>query len=241
MPPESHVFLSRRPVSSSGDRALPLVYGDPDFAIFLALHGTPPLHLSDLSQWVHDPTRTPQSQRAARERRRALSARKAWKAWSESGGALPKPIAAFMEARERLSRDQPISAVMGWSVLSGAMVAQLKVDAVTPKAGHMGVTVSLKHMPERWIPVAGPGGDAIRNALTLLELYHPHCARVFPGVASSTPAKRFRAIAEMDLMTYRNWQRRDAFDAEGLKGLSRFTGWPYEAMIVGHKTRTKKP
>jgi len=240
-------LLLPRPVLDAEDRALPVVYTDseaPDFALFLALRAAHPTTISAYTRWVFTRQRKKQRKRTLRAHREARKALEAYRAWEDSGRPWPEVRGAFEGAREAAAKPGvPCHAtVAAWSVIPGATVSGLTLDAIEPRGGVLGIHGETRPRREsrgrwqdrgHWLPVLGPGAEALRDARVEAEL---RCSlsddrRLFPTVPRWRPAKDVYAACGMRLGTLHACAMRAAFEDGGIDALSRLTGWPYAELL----------
>jgi hypothetical protein len=245
MPRES-LFLPAKPALTPEERALPVVHGDPRFALFQMLMGHHPRQVTNRCRWLHqlpEPTRegldawakeTDAPEVACVRAAAAVGTHDAWRAWEEAGRPWPATHSAYSAAREAATREGGPLAVLAWSAVDARALGRVKAAAVQRRGTGLGLVLRERDPAgedwlarERWAPVAGPGADALR-ALADAAGDGPLCTH--------TDLRHvFARKCKLAHGKYVRMQLREAYEAEGLAGLAKLTGWPYDELPLAQE------
>lgn len=242
-------FLPARPSLAPEERALPLVHGDPRFVLFLGLRGCgvelattqarlvtalPEATEAGMKAWQEA---NPEANVSKRLRvAAALGAYLAWDAWEDSGRPWPVAPNAYSAAREALTRAGGVHCVLAWTAAPIRSLTRLTAAAVQRRGDGLGLVLKAADPAqasylgrERWVPVLGPGADALR---TLADASAATGEPLWPGLerASRTRHEFRRHACSMPRTKYVHMMLREAFEDEGIEGLTKLTGRPYDEL-----------
>jgi hypothetical protein len=230
------LLLPGRKLLRAGEFALPPVCGDVRFLHFLMLEGKNPMTLSHYSRWLEEWKGSGLTvedwiesrgftERTAKAVREGLHATVRWRAWEREGRPRALSPEAFNQARERASGGaHGTTRILAWSTLSGASLARLTADALDRRGQSLGLILApaKSNAPDRWVPVHGPGAEALRDCPLEGPLF---------GEKWWTLYKHFESEAGVKHPHYAQAYLRDVYDSQGAEGLGQALGYPYARML----------
>jgi hypothetical protein len=230
------ILLPGRKLLRAGEFALPPVCGDVRFLHFLMLEAKSPMTLSHYSRWF---TRWKESgltvedwiidkaftKRTAKTVREGLHAVVRWRAWEAKGRPRSLSPEAFNQARERGSgAAHGTTRVLAWSTLGAPELVRLTANDLDRRGQSLGLIVkrATSKLPDRWIPVHGPGAESLRDCPLEGPLFEGKWWPLY---------KNFENEAGVKHPLYAAAYLRDAYDIRGAAGLGEALGYPYAEML----------